>query len=50
MVSHYPGIDKLTVDAWWGLMGELEEFVANGVPKVAPPVDEHGATAEDIPF
>lgn len=50
MVSHYPGIDKLSVDAWWGLVGELEEFVANGVPKVAPAVDEHGATADDIPF
>ena len=50
MVQHYPGIDKLSVDAWWGLMGELEEFVGNGVPKVAPAMDEHGATAEDIPF
>jgi hypothetical protein len=50
MVSHYPGIDKLSVDGWWGLVGELEEFVANGVPKVAPVVDERGVLADDIPF
>lgn len=50
MVQHYPNVDSLSVDQWWGLMGELEEFLANGVPKVAPAVDEHGATAEDIPF
>ncbi len=50
MVQHYPAIDSLSVDAWWGLMGELEEFLANGVPKVAPVLDEHGATADDIPF
>ena len=50
MVSHYPGIDKITVYGWWGLVGELEEFLANGVPKVAPAVNELGATADDIPF
>lgn len=50
MVSHYPGLDKLSVDAWWGLMGELEEFLSNGVPKVAPPVNEAGMVADDIPF
>ncbi len=50
MVRLYPGIDILTVDGWWGLMGELEEFLANGVPKVAPVMDEHGETASDIPF
>ncbi len=50
MVSRYPAIDKITVDGWWGLMGELEEFLANGVPKVAPVMDEHGETASDIPF
>ncbi len=50
MVQHYPAVDKLSVDAWWGLMGELEEFLANGVPKAAPVVDERGVLADDIPF
>ncbi len=52
MVQHYPGITNVvfTVDQWWGLVGELEEFLANGVPKVAPVMDEHGETASDIPF
>ncbi len=50
MVKYYPALDELTVDGWWGLMGELEEFLANGVPKVAPPVDERGVLADDIPF
>lgn len=50
MVQHYPGIDKLSVDQWWGLMGELEQFLSNGVEQVAPVMDEHGRMADDIPF
>jgi hypothetical protein len=48
MVQHYPAIDKITVDGWWGLMGELEEFLANGVPKAAPPASIDAP--DDLPF
>ncbi len=46
MVSHYPGLTGLSVDAWWGLMGELDEFMVNGVPAAAPEV----AADDGIPF
>ncbi len=47
MVRLYPGIDIVTVDGWWGLVGELEEFLANGVPKVAEVSID---TPDDLPF
>jgi hypothetical protein len=48
MVKYYPALDALTVDGWWGLMGELEEFLANGVPKAAPPASIDAP--DDLPF
>ena len=47
MVQHYPGLkDGLTPDAWWSLMGFLDDFMVNGVGGSVPVV----APDDDIPF
>jgi hypothetical protein len=46
MVSHYPGLEKITREGWWALMASLDAFMVGGVPVSVTEVDPD----DDVPF